>query len=462
METKQLIFILLTLGFIPCAMWAGATFRLAERLLVAGAFFSTAYLIDINFVSMEFYRGDTRGFEFGVTDCMILSLLGVMLISPRWRSKPFKFLPPNSSWLLLYLLIAIISTTVAYVTVYAQFGLMKIIRGLVVFMVAYNYLQDEDDLRFVTYILAAIVCMEMLMVMDQRLSGIYRAFGSTPHSNTLAGYINMVNMIFFSLLLGEKRNSKLYWAVLAMGSLMVLATFSRGSIAAMITGYLLVIALSYRHKFTVRKGQILLLMAAMSLPVVIKTGPALVERFLYAPEESGESRGLANTAAIAMANEHWLGVGLNNYSYVINETVYIDYIESEVDRGIVHNIFLLHACEMGWIGMIVFIILTLNFMRLGYKALVSTRSSLIGAYAIGITAAIFVLTIQGSLEWFFRQTYITIEFFMLSGFLMALGKVNIRKEKSEKVQNLIRSMVLNRSFKPNPGSALSQASTIGH
>lgn len=453
METKQLIFIVLTLGFIPCAIWAGVTFRLAERVLVAGAFFSTAYLIDINFVSMEWYRGDTRGFEFGLTDWMILSLLGVMLASPRWRSKPFTLLPPNSSWLIIYLVIAIISTFVAYVTVYAQFGLMKIVRGLVVFIVAYNYLQDEDDLRFVTYILAAIVAMEMLLVLDQRMSGIYRAFGSTPHSNTLAGYINMINMIFFSLLLGTKRDSKLYWAVLAMGSVMVLASFSRGAIATMTIGYLLVIALSYRHKFTARKTQILVVLALVALPVVMKTGPALMERFLYAPEESGESRVLANTAAIAMANEHLLGVGLNNYSHVINETVYINYIESEVDRGIVHNIFLLHACEMGWLGMAVFIILTLNFIRLGYKTIVATRSPLIGAYAIGITTAIIVTTLQGSLEWFFRQTYITIEFFMLSGFLMALTKVNTQMQRAEKTQRLVRSFILSRTLKPSTARA---------
>ena len=45
-------------------------------------------------------------------------------------------------------------------------------------------------------ILAAIVAMEFLIVLKQRFSGIYRAPGTTPHSNTLAVYVNMFNMLW--------------------------------------------------------------------------------------------------------------------------------------------------------------------------------------------------------------------------------------------------------------------------
>jgi len=72
---------------VPAAAWLGIRYRWAERLLVAGAFLSTTYLVDINFVSMEAYRGDTRGFEFGVTDWMMIALVVVMVRAPRWRSE---------------------------------------------------------------------------------------------------------------------------------------------------------------------------------------------------------------------------------------------------------------------------------------------------------------------------------------------------------------------------------------
>ena len=446
MGTKHILFIALTFAFIPAAVWVAMSSRWAERALVAGAFLSTAYLVDINFVSMEIYRGDTRGFEIGLTDWMILSLLGVMLLSPRWKRRSFSWFPPNSTLLALYLLLALVSVFAAYVQVYAGFGLMKLLRASLVFVVAYNYLQDEDDLRFVIYILAAIVAMEFLFVIEQRLSGIYRAHGTMPHSNTLASYFNMINMVFFALLLGDKERTWLYASVVAMGSVIVLASFSRGAIVAMTLGYLMVITLSYRHRFSTRKTVILLVLGMLAMPALMKVGPALIDRFINAPEESGESRNYANVAALAMANDHLLGVGLNNYSHVINETRYIRYIDNPVDRGIVHNTFLLHACEMGWLGLLVYLALKLNFLRLGYKTITRSESSLAATVAIGITVAIVVLTLQGSLEWVFRQTYITIEFFMLAGFLVALPKVSASLKKTRLIEQLKRQIQWNNNL----------------
>lgn len=43
--------------------------------------------------------------------------------------------------------------------------------------------------------------------------------------------------------------------------------------------------------------------------------------------------------------------------------------------------------------------------------------------AIGIFAAMAALWIQSMLEWAFRQTYLTVEFFMLAGFLAALPRI---------------------------------------
>jgi len=448
METKQLVFIVLTMGIIPSTVWLGITYKWAERGLVAGAFLSTSYLIDINFVSMEMYRGDTRGFEFGSTDWMIISLFLVMLISPRWRRRKITLLPPNSGLAITYFLVALLSALVSYVQVYAGFGLVKIFRGMVVFLVAYNYLNEEEDLRFLITILGSIIVLEFVFVVEQRLTGLYRATGTTPHSNTLAGYLNMINMVFFALLLGDKSRQRMYWVLLAMGSLMVLATFSRGAIVAMLAGYSLVIILSYKDKINARKSRLLLLLAIISVPVFAKVGPALVERFLYAPEESGEGRHLANIAAISMANDHVLGVGLNNYSHVINETEYTRFIDDPVDRGIVHNIYLLHASEMGWGGLLVYVLLMGNFVRLGYRSVGKSENEFIGSVAVGITSAIVVLCLQGSLEWFFRQTYITIEFYMLAGFLVALPKVNLAVRRRYLAECYMRQLLWKQKENP--------------
>jgi len=245
MELKHLVFILLTIGFIPSAVWVASTFRWAERLLVAGTLFFTTCLIDINVFSMEWYRGDTRGFEISVTDWMIISLMVVMLISPSWKNTRFSFKPPNIT---------------------------------------------------------------------------------------------------------------------------------------------------------------------------------------------------------LMANDHLLGVGLNNYSHAINETSSSRFIEKEVDRGIVHNIHQLHASETGWIGLIVFVLMTGNFVRLGMQQINKHRDNLASAFAVGISTGTIVHWSRGFLEWVFRQTYITVKFFLLAGFLTALTRVDTDIQKRHYYRNYWRQIWRQKSL----------------
>jgi hypothetical protein len=442
MEAKQLIFLGMTLVFIPVASWFGIRYRWAERVLVAGALLSTSYLIDINLVSMEWYRGDTRGFEFGLTDWMVISLIIVMCRSPRWRNRRPELFPPNSGPMILYLLIAVATIFVAYVPVYAGFGVLKIIRAMLVYWMAYNYLRSEKDLRFFVVILMSMVALEFLLVLEQRAAGIYRAHGSTPHSNTLAMYINMMNMVFLALLLGDtasRRRRLAYAACLGMGTLIVLATFSRGALAMMAIGYPLVIALSFFDRISTRKLSMIGLMVIAAIPFMLKFAPAVIERFETAPIGSEISRLQANAGALAMARDHVLGVGVNNYSHVINETHYSNHIPLDSDRGIVHNIYYLHASEMGWVGLAVFLIMIGRFFYMAVKAVLWRRNNIVSWIATGILVAMLTLWLQSWLEWVFRQTYVTVEFYLLAGFLAALGRVDERARRTRQLQHRLVS-----------------------
>ena len=448
MELKHYLFLAMTFCFIPAAVWAGIRYQWAEKLLVAGTFFSTCYLVDINILSMELYRGDTRGFEFGVTDWMVISLILVMSLSPRWRKKRPSLLPPNSTLMLIYLLIAIATLFVSYVPLYGAFGVSKIIRAMAVYWVAYNYLRSEKDLHFFLMILASIVAFEFMLVLQQRISGLYRAQGSLPHSNTLAMYINMMNMIFLSFVINgrSKGHRKLvYWVALAMGSLIVLATFSRGALAVMVMCYAMVIFLSAYDRPRAAKLKVIGVLLLCALPVAIKVTPSIIKRFETAPINAELSRHQANEAAVAMANDSWLGVGLNNYSYAVNNTDFSRFVPLEVDRGIVHNIYLLHAAEMGWIGLFVFLLMILRFQWMAASIIFKRYDSAVSHVAIGIFAAMTALWVQSMLEWALRQTYLTVEFFMLAGFLAALPRVHRQAVKMRKKHRVQRRLTVRPS-----------------
>ena len=438
MPAKQIIFILLTLLVVPAAAWAGIRYRAAERALVIVAFLSTTYLVDINLVSMEAYRGDTRGFEFGVTDWMMIALIITMARSPRWRREQLQLLPPNAWPLLVYLGIALASLAFAYVPLYAGFGFFKLVRAVVVYWVAYNYVRTESDLRFLLLVLVAMVAVQFGLVLWQRATGLYRAVGSTPHPNTLAVYVNFMNMVFLAFVLGEKRRSLHTWAAwggLAMGAIIVLATFSRGALMTMALGFALVIALSLWDRPRQSKLAIIGLMALAALPLAIKVTPAIIERFETAPVESGLSRHQANSAALAMAHDHVFGVGLNNYSHVANNTAYSEYIPLASDRGIVHNVYLLHASELGWAGLAAFLLVIGRFLWLGVRHIARRRDDVTSSMAIGVFAGMAALWTRSLIEWLFRQTYVTVEFFLLAGLLAALPRVarRIRTDRLRKV-----------------------------
>jgi len=438
MPGKQVIFIALTLLVVPAAAWLGIRYRWAERLLVVGAFLSTAYLVDINFVSMESYRGDTRGFEFGVTDWMIIALIVTMACSPRWRRERLQLLPPNSGPLLAYLGVALLSLAFAYVPLYAGFGLSKLVRAVAVYWVAFNYLRSERDLRFLIMVLVAMVGIQFSLVLWQRAAGLYRAVGSTPHPNTLAVYVNFMNMVFLAFVLGEKRRSLHTWAAwagLVMGAVIVLATFSRGALLTMGLGFAIVVTLSVWDRPRASKFTIIGMMMLVAVAGAVKVAPSIIQRFETAPVESGLSRQQANSAALAMARDHFFGVGLNNYSYVVNSTAYSGYIPLESDRGIVHNVYLLHASELGWLGLAAFLVVIARFLWLAVRFILRRRDDVTSSMAIGIFAGMVALWTQSLLEWLFRQTYVTVEFFLLAGLLAALPRVarRIHVERIRKV-----------------------------
>ncbi len=426
MELKHWIFLAMSVVAIPALAALGLRHRWGERLLVAGALLSTSYLVDINFISMEWYRGDTRGFEFGVTDWMVIALAVTMLGSSRWAGRRPR-VPPLWLPLTLYLAIAAASVLAAYVPVYAGFGLFKLLRAMAVYWVAYNWLRSEDDLRFVLLVLVAMVGIQFLLVLGQRAGGLYRAVGSTPHPNTLAVYVNFMNMIFLAVLMSGRLRfpaSAVVWIGFAMGTLIVLATFSRGALATMALGYGLVVTLSLLDRARPRKLVMVGIMALAALPLVVKTAPSVIHRFQTAPVESGLSRQQANAAALEMARNHVLGVGLNNYSHVVNNTAYSRFVPLEADRGIVHNVYLLQASELGWVGLAAFLLIVAGFFWRAGRFLARRTDDLASAVAIGIFVGMLALWTQSLLEWLFRQTYVTIQFFLLAGFLCALPRVS--------------------------------------
>lgn len=142
-----------------------------------------------------------------------------------------------------------------------------------------------------------------------------------------------------------------------------------------------------------------------------------------------------------MANEHTFGTGLNSYSWTLANTDYYWYVYAEEQDtikdeeefrespmgqsrlGTAHHIYYLFAAEMGWPGMIVFIMFIGNYYLHNIVLLFRIKDDYYQAILLGLFVGFSTLHLQGLLEWIFRQTQVFFLFCLLSGLMVATGRV---------------------------------------
>ncbi|KAA6183159.1 O-antigen ligase family protein [Thiohalocapsa marina] len=440
---KQLIFVGMTIGFLAVAIPAALRFAWMDRVCMAGILFMAINPVDVTFFSYTFYRGDIRGIEFGVTDWLTITLIVAMLKAPRWQKRRLYTRNPNEIWMALYLLYSAFSIATALIPQFAFFGVTKLIRAYATFWVAYNFIRSEDDLRFIIWCVVGLTFYSFVQVlMDKYTRGVFPPRGSFPHQNGLATFQNMMNYILFAVLMQDTdklfdKRSLIYWAALGAGVLTTLATLSRGGMATMVMGFMMIIFMTFllKQKATKYKKKMaaLGLMFLLSLPGLAFVLPPIIERFETAPEESGESRHAANISSEQMGSDYFFGVGINNYSYAINYMVYGEHL-APLDRGIAHHIFWLHYAELGLIGVVLYVMLTGSFMWIALRFILKRKDSLERVLAIGILTAFAINWLIGTLEWNFRIIQITVAYFMLAGFVVSLDRVERERVRQDQLQ----------------------------
>jgi hypothetical protein len=430
---KQVVFVLMTLGF----EWM-------DRVCMAGIWFMAINPVDVTFFSYTAYRGDIRGIEFGVTDWLTITLIVAMLKAPRWRKRRLYTRNPNELWMGLYLAYCTLSIATALIPQFAFFGVTKLLRAYATFWVAYNYIRSEKDLRFIVWCVVGLSFYSFSQIlMDKYVRGVFPPRGSFPHQNGLATFQNMMNYIIFAVLMQDSeklfdKRTLVYWGALGAGALTTVATLSRGGMATMVLGCAMIVvmtfALKQRPAKVKKKFAALGVMLVLSMPAMAVVLPEIINRFETAPEESGESRDVANEASADMGHDYFFGVGINNYSYAINYMPYGEHL-APLDRGIAHHIFWLHYAELGIIGVSLYVLMTATFMWIALRFILKRRDSLERVVAIGVLAGFVINWLIGTLEWNFRTIQITVAYFMLAGFVTSLDRVErerIAKQNDEK------------------------------
>jgi hypothetical protein len=452
MERKDQIAIALLLG---CTFGGVVLNTLSYRLrdlfffLIVTLSSVTEYL-DVNFWSLDWYRGTTCGFEVSLVDTISLSLLISMLLRPRPGEKRW-FWPASLGWMIIYFLFASFCVALADPKIFGMFELSKMLRGLVMFLAAAMYLRSERELRIFIFALGVVVCYQGLSAITERYYyGVVRVYGTVDDSNSLSMYFLTTAPVFVAVITSKvsKYLKLLGAAAIGLAFIGVILTISRtGLIAIMITLFGAAIAtISYR--ITLRKTLITLLVMlgiGGALGKAWKTvgarfaGDSLINEY---SAKHVQNRGYYIRIALAIAKDSWFGVGPNNWSYWVSNKYgprmgyhFVPYLGTEhkpsqkvpPGRDIddpqaapAHSLAALTVGEMGFGGLALLTVLWLRWLLMGASFLWPRTSDPMRRIGVGIFFGMCGTLFQSLTEWVFHQTPIFFTFNILLGVLASL------------------------------------------
>ncbi len=283
--------------------------------------------VDVNFVSREWYRGTTCGFEVSLVDVLSLSLLVSALIVPRRGEKRW-YWPSSLGWMIVLLLFAGFCVTIAEPKLFGLFALSKMVRGIIMFLAAAFYIRSERELRIFLFALALIVCWEGAHALEQRyFKGVHRVFATLDDSNSLSMYLCMTAPIFVVVLTSRlPLHLKAIGAMaIALSCIGVILTISRAGVVAMGAVLLGAAATTIRVNITPRKVIIAGFVMLGAIGVLAKSWRTLSARFHESTlakeyeDKNSQGRGFYIRMAEAILADKTFGVGPNNWSYWVTD-----------------------------------------------------------------------------------------------------------------------------------------------
>jgi hypothetical protein len=441
---KFVIFTIALVAGVPAIAAVTAMSKQLKRLAFAGMVvsFMLNAQFSINIMSMEYYRGPVRGFEITLADIVALGLiLGMML---RTGSK-IKWIPRLFLPLFTFFIFAIINVYSSEYKIYGWFVVWQLFRMGLMYWCVINFFATEDCDRpsiralMLGYVITGLI-MGLFAFKQKYLNGIYRIALFFDHSNTVPSFVLIIlcGMLVWVLyddelkplphLIALGANLGMVFAILATGSRTGMVTAAGSVVVA------LVIANHHTRRSRLRITTIFLVVCmAIGGLMVIDT---VIDRFLNAPESSEEARNEFEIAAIMMADDYKIGVGLNQYSEVltVNDAYrkHITVMKNEEHAGVAHHIYLLTAAEMGWSGMYFFIAiivlceLSMVFYGIPWK---SFEQRLL----LGLSVGFLVLFAIGLYEWVIRQSPVLYQLVVATGFGQALITKVKQQKKAQKL-----------------------------
>jgi O-antigen ligase len=398
---KWLALLLIVLGAYPVGRLLRSSPR-AQRALVAAVGllpFAGLAALTMNPISYEAYRGDSRGLEVTLVDAAVAVLLFAL--------PPARHPSPHRALRAAYGMVVAGSLLVAPMPHLALFGLWKLLRMyLVVTVMARAF---EDPRMGPAYLRGVAIGALYALghALHQRYGlHVHQVAATFPHQNSLGMALNLVAPVIAAIALAG-RGGALAWVALGACAVSMVLTLSRGSIVVFAASTALVLAVSLARGVSKRKLAVAAAGVATTVLVFGKSLGTVVQRFETAPETSAASRESFERAARLMLADHPFGVGMNQFSHVLEHGGYAlrAGVASRGDLGgLVHNAYWLTASELGWAGIASWMALLAAPLVVAIRGAWKGRSDVRGDVLLGCAIGLAATYAQSTLEWIPRQT----------------------------------------------------------
>lgn len=305
---------------------------------------------------------------------------------------------------------------------------------------------ERADLKFVIVSILAGLFLESILGISQFYGGnmlnlglmgqpkrvfcesFWRVGGTMGHPNIFANYFNFVLPLSICLIFSPIK--KIYKVICALISLLgittLLMTLSRGGWLAFIISLMAVCAFSIKAKLiSLRRLVFIAVLAFMILISVICVFHKMLFTRLFSDDEgSALSRVYLAEVAVDVIKAHpFLGVGINNYTEVMDR--YDNCVKgiSFKEHCGVHNAYLLIAAEIGIPALLVLLYIAVIIYKKGFDVLYCGNNYL-KCITIGLLAGIT----GGLIHFFSEPLYLVHHLFLLfwifSGLIVALNRIS--------------------------------------
>jgi len=284
MDTKTLF----GLTVIPAAFFGGMVAASVSRRIRDLFFVMLVFLsplierLDLNYVSREWYRGTSRGFEVSIPDILAISLLVSAPFVPR-KDGPRMFWPASLGLMLLFFLYACFNVAISDPKLFSLFELFRMFRGILLVLAVAFYMRSERELRLFILALALVVCFEGLLALKQRyLEGLHRVPGTVDESNSLSVLLCTTTPIMVVALTSQlPRMLKLLCAcAIPLALVAEVMTISRAGVTIISLVLFAATITTIRYRITPRMIGMTLVVVLGVTGIAAKSWKTLSERFV--------------------------------------------------------------------------------------------------------------------------------------------------------------------------------------